>query len=385
VGFSVAGRQARLDDPHDFVRLEIAGALERNIRVLPVLVDGTSLPSTEDLPADVQALTRRQAVELRDSRWDDDIERLVEALTKFVEAGVASHQPPLAPAEGPVQPAAVRARSRGSAATARARAIAAVAVLVVVGALAIAWGGRLGSRNRTAPSLEPPQQTAGEPARPQPAVTPAADDPAADDPAAPDGGGVSRLSETASEAAPDAGPASPRPRLASAGAKVGSMPDVRGKPILEARETLRRAGFRFVIRLFENRSREPGIVQTQTLDAAAAAAQPPRVILTAVASSTVLVHVNKGNEQSAEPLVEYLKSQPSAVGTLVRAVSVVPRAEMAGRVGYSESRLAPQAEAVARDVSEYLARAGSDRRMTAVLRPAVAARTIIVALYEPTP
>jgi hypothetical protein len=40
----------RLDNPTDFVRLEIAAALDRNIRVIPVLVQGASMPRTQDLP-----------------------------------------------------------------------------------------------------------------------------------------------------------------------------------------------------------------------------------------------------------------------------------------------------------------------------------------------
>lgn len=75
----------RLDDPDDFVRVEVAMALRRDIRVIPVLVCGASMPSPEDLPDDLQGLWRRQAVELTDLRWDYDVGRLVETIE---ESGV---------------------------------------------------------------------------------------------------------------------------------------------------------------------------------------------------------------------------------------------------------------------------------------------------------
>ncbi len=56
----------RLDDPNDFVRLEIAVALQRNIRVVPVLVGGAVMPKAEDLPQGLESLARRQAHELSD-------------------------------------------------------------------------------------------------------------------------------------------------------------------------------------------------------------------------------------------------------------------------------------------------------------------------------
>ena len=60
----------RIDDPEDFVRLEIEAALARNVRVIPVLVDGARMPSATDLPADLQGLVRRQALELSPANFD---------------------------------------------------------------------------------------------------------------------------------------------------------------------------------------------------------------------------------------------------------------------------------------------------------------------------
>jgi TIR domain len=74
--------QKRLYDPHDFVRQEIQEALSRKIRVIPVLVAGASMPSADDLPSEINALARKQALELSDSRWDYDVERLLSFLDR---------------------------------------------------------------------------------------------------------------------------------------------------------------------------------------------------------------------------------------------------------------------------------------------------------------
>jgi hypothetical protein len=74
-----AGRP-RLSDPRDMVRREIATALRLRLRVVPVLVEGASMPRGADLPMDIRALTNIQAAPLRDLSWDDDVDRLVRAL-----------------------------------------------------------------------------------------------------------------------------------------------------------------------------------------------------------------------------------------------------------------------------------------------------------------
>ena len=71
----------RLDDPDDLVRREIARALERpDVQVIPVLVDGAQMPAKDELPPDLAPLTRRQACELTDSRWEYDVEKLTRRL-----------------------------------------------------------------------------------------------------------------------------------------------------------------------------------------------------------------------------------------------------------------------------------------------------------------
>lgn len=70
----------RLDDPNDFVRLEIEAALARNVRIIPILVDGARMPTTEELPDSLARLARRQALELSPSRFDFDTGRLLRVL-----------------------------------------------------------------------------------------------------------------------------------------------------------------------------------------------------------------------------------------------------------------------------------------------------------------
>ncbi len=73
----------RLDQPGDFVRLEVAAGLSRpDVRVIPVLVGGATLPSPDDLPDVLQSLHRRNAVEITETRWDYDVSRLGDALIK---------------------------------------------------------------------------------------------------------------------------------------------------------------------------------------------------------------------------------------------------------------------------------------------------------------
>jgi len=64
-----SGRR-RLDDPTDFVRLETASALRRDIPVVPVLVHGARMPRAEQLPEGLTELAYRNGVELSHARWD---------------------------------------------------------------------------------------------------------------------------------------------------------------------------------------------------------------------------------------------------------------------------------------------------------------------------
>jgi hypothetical protein len=57
-----ASGTSRLDNEKDYVRLEVSTALARDIRVIPVLVDGMTMPNEDNLPSPVQPITRRNAM-----------------------------------------------------------------------------------------------------------------------------------------------------------------------------------------------------------------------------------------------------------------------------------------------------------------------------------
>ena len=70
----------RLENPDDAVRQELEIGLERGIIILPLLVAGGTMPSAEQLPESLAPLGYRQALELSDVRWEDDLETLAETL-----------------------------------------------------------------------------------------------------------------------------------------------------------------------------------------------------------------------------------------------------------------------------------------------------------------
>ncbi|HLM22174.1 MAG TPA: toll/interleukin-1 receptor domain-containing protein [Propionibacteriaceae bacterium] len=70
----------RLDDPNDLVRLEIEAALRRNVIIIPILVEGASMPRADELPASMAGLARRQALELNPGGPEDGTSRLLRIL-----------------------------------------------------------------------------------------------------------------------------------------------------------------------------------------------------------------------------------------------------------------------------------------------------------------
>ena len=73
---SDAGGSRRLDDPGDWVRLEIEAALEHGIRIIPALIRGARMPADADLPESLRPILRWQAVEMTAASWAYDVERL---------------------------------------------------------------------------------------------------------------------------------------------------------------------------------------------------------------------------------------------------------------------------------------------------------------------
>lgn len=74
----------RLEDPRDFVRIELEAALHRNIPVIPLLVRGGSMPAEEKLPPSLRTLVYRNAISIRpDPDFHRDMDRLIEAISDY--------------------------------------------------------------------------------------------------------------------------------------------------------------------------------------------------------------------------------------------------------------------------------------------------------------
>jgi len=85
----------RLQDGNDFVRIELAAALERNIRVVPVLVDGADIPQPEELPETLRPLSRRHGITLSHEHFRVETARLINDLERVaaVQPRAATAQP----------------------------------------------------------------------------------------------------------------------------------------------------------------------------------------------------------------------------------------------------------------------------------------------------
>ena len=97
----------RLDDPDDFVRLEIEAALERKVLLIPILVEGALMPRGDQLPPSIAPLVRRQALELSPTRFRADTERLLDVMERTLvdlHEEQAEEAPAVAPVPAPEKP-----------------------------------------------------------------------------------------------------------------------------------------------------------------------------------------------------------------------------------------------------------------------------------------
>jgi hypothetical protein len=70
----------RIQSPNDFVRFEIATALKAQRLIIPILVDGASMPSEYFLPADIGALAKLKPLEFREGTYVKTLELLIAML-----------------------------------------------------------------------------------------------------------------------------------------------------------------------------------------------------------------------------------------------------------------------------------------------------------------
>jgi TIR domain len=164
--------QVRIADPEDFVRLELEIALKRpEVTVIPVLVAGAQMPDRRDLPPDLRALARRNALELSDRRWRYDVGQLISTLEELLaettavqvaptdEGFAATSEPSPEPAPtGPARIPAGRA-DRGRAGEwfrGHGRLLAGLAALAVLGVVLaiVAGGGGSGGGGEPSPTFE---------------------------------------------------------------------------------------------------------------------------------------------------------------------------------------------------------------------------------------
>jgi len=88
VDASDATGKKRLEDPDDFVRVEIESALEKGVPVIPLLVRGAQMPVEENLPLSLRKLVYRNGLQIRpDPDFHHDMDRLVSALDKYIRYG----------------------------------------------------------------------------------------------------------------------------------------------------------------------------------------------------------------------------------------------------------------------------------------------------------
>lgn len=134
--------QRRLDDPADFVHLETVAALGRDIPVIPVLVQGASMPKPDQLPDDLKDLAYRNAMELTHSRWDSDVQVLIRSLRPHILTPGRQPEPHLT---------RLSKANRG-----KLLALAAIVLLVIAG---IAFYLRSGKKVAAPPAQESGQTT----------------------------------------------------------------------------------------------------------------------------------------------------------------------------------------------------------------------------------
>ncbi|MGH9611698.1 MAG: PASTA domain-containing protein [Bryobacteraceae bacterium] len=135
-----ASGQRRLDDSDDFVRLETVAALQRDIPVIPVLVQGASAPKSDQLPNDLKELAYRNAIEITHPRWDSDVQLLIKALRPYASKTSPRAGKPDRQTAGTISGEVTPDRNKWSGA--RSMALIAIILVAIVGAAIYLWPAR---------------------------------------------------------------------------------------------------------------------------------------------------------------------------------------------------------------------------------------------------
>ena len=125
------GQPARIMDPDDWVRIEVETALERGIPVVPLLIDGATLPSRDQLPESLWPLLRRNALPVDSGRdFHAQLSRLIRDMRLQIDPDAAVSAPLSAPesAAGPAQSVNWKALGRW---------ILLLTLIIMIGAIAI--------------------------------------------------------------------------------------------------------------------------------------------------------------------------------------------------------------------------------------------------------
>jgi len=392
----------RLDDPHDFIRLEIGTALTRKVRVIPVLVEGAVMPTASELPSDLEALTRRQAVELRDARWNADVESLTGVLDRVLVPRTAGSE------STPSQPR--HAALWGLAAVALISVLVAVVTLVPrggstpsgpapqgVSGTSVSSGPRAGvdrpraieQPTRTpAPTLPPPAPASVSPGRAVPAdVGPSGPLPST----TPVNGGSGTLGtvlvyyaadddyKTAADLAFALRKSINDPRYVVRTLKtargIGGEGEVRysSSGLSTLTEALAKNAGSWLSRTYGRRvaftpTVDPRVTATGVIvilpGRASAPAVPPDPVVT-------IVYPAAGDPKMAEDLANFLRTLRSGWKYSVQTVRATTGPRKEGQIDYDNERMAALAQVLARDPAAWLSRAYGRR---VVLQPTMSGK-----------
>lgn len=171
--------ERRLEDPKDWVRLEVGRALARKVRAIPITCRGASEPKAAALPSDLQPLCTKQAVEIDNNRWRYDVDRLIDRLVQ-IEGLRRRARPDPAPSPSPsaaavplVQAASPLPPAVKPAGVGKGLLIGGAFTLVALVAIGLMFGDSDSSKSASPPPGSDPYSLQ-QPAEPEPRAAPKA-------------------------------------------------------------------------------------------------------------------------------------------------------------------------------------------------------------------